>query len=117
MAFRRFSLQSLSRLCIYQLELLRQFKFTVLAFYDDGKPDPDPFDDFLVIPHHGQLVNSPYTTLDTATTLLYEHIPADIATMILSPPEEDSIRPFSFPSSEVAGTGVMNARWVTVEVI
>jgi hypothetical protein len=117
MVFRRFSFRFLSRLCIYQLELLRQFKFTVLAFYDDEKPEHDPFEDFLAIPHQGQLANSPYTELDTATTLLYGYIPADVATMILSPSEKDRFARASFPSPEIAGIGVMNARCVTVEMI
>lgn len=113
--------------------MLRQFKFTVLAFYDDKfdkKPEHDPFKDFLAIPHHGQLENSSYTKLDvvtsllydhipadTATSLLYDHIPTDIATTTLSPPKEDNFEAFSFPSSEIAGIGVMNARYVTVEMI
>lgn len=88
-----------------------------MAFYDDGKPERDPFEDFLGIPHHGQLANSSYTKLDAAATLLYDHISADIATTILSPSNEDSIEPLSFPSSEIAGIGVMNARYVAVEMI
>ncbi|KAJ7107905.1 hypothetical protein C8R44DRAFT_885296 [Mycena epipterygia] len=88
----------------------QEFKFTVLAFYDDEEPESDPFEDFLAIPHHGQLANSSYTELDTAATMLYNHIPADVATTILSES--------SFPSSEVAGMGVMNARarWGSVMV-
>jgi hypothetical protein len=97
--------------------LLRQFKFTVLVFYDDEKPKPDTFKEFLAIPHHGELGKSSYTRLDTATTMLYDHIPADIATKILPPPETDGFQPYSFPSSKIAGTGVMNARFVTVEMI
>jgi hypothetical protein len=116
MATRRFSFQFLSRFCIYQPELLRQFKFTVLAFYDDKQPPPDTFKELLAIPHHGELGESSYTRLDTAATLLYDHIPADIATKILPPPETDGFQPYSFPS-EIAGTGVMNARFVTVEMI
>jgi hypothetical protein len=107
---RRLSFQFLSLLCIYQPELLRQFKFTVLAFYDDEQPKPDTFEEFLAIPHHGELGKSSYTRLDTATTLLHDHISADTVTMILPPPERDGPEPFSFPSSEIAGIGVMNGR-------
>ncbi|KAJ7911782.1 hypothetical protein B0H13DRAFT_1875515 [Mycena leptocephala] len=55
------------------------------------------------------------TTLDTAATFLYNYIPVDVATTILSPPEDDT--QYSFPSSEIAGLGVMNAQCVTVETV
>ncbi|KAF8483612.1 hypothetical protein DFH94DRAFT_318194 [Russula ochroleuca] len=102
----------------YRNHGIQEFKFTVLAFYDDEKPEHDPFEDFLAIPHQGQLANSPYTELDTATTLLYGYIPADVATMILSPSEKDRFARASFPSPEIAGIGVMNARarWGNVMV-
>ncbi|KAF8258567.1 hypothetical protein EI94DRAFT_1707879 [Lactarius quietus] len=94
------------------------FKFTVLAFYDDKKPvGSDPFSEFLAIPHQGRLTNSRYTKLDAAKTLLYSHIPADVATEFLSTPEDDDSAPFYFPSSEVAGMGVINARCIIVESI
>ncbi|KAJ7580371.1 hypothetical protein C8J56DRAFT_961446 [Mycena floridula] len=102
----------------YRNRGIQEFKFTVLAFYDDEKPTRDPFEDFLAIPHHGELTNSSYTKLDTATTLLYSHIPADVATMTLSSYQEDDDSAFSFPSSAIAGMGVMNARarWGNVMV-
>ena len=84
-----------------------------MAFYDDDKPERDPFQGFLGIRHGGRLANSPYTKLDEAMTLLYNHIPADVATEILSP--EDG--PYSFPRSGVAGIGVMNGRCVAVEIV
>lgn len=121
MATRRFSFRFLSRLCIYQLELLRQFKFTVLVFYDDEQPEPDTFKEFLAIPHHGELGKSSYTRLNTATTLLYDPIPADNATRILPLPETDGpLSAKSFPrnpSSEIAGVSVMNARCVAITSI
>lgn len=81
----------------------------MLAFYDDEQPEPDTFKEFLAIPHQGELGKSSYTRLDTATTLLHHHLPADIATMILGHPERDGPKPLSFPKP-VTGMGVMNGR-------
>lgn len=109
---------------VYQPDLLRQFKFTVLAFYDGEKPEANPFQDFLAIPHHGELANSSYTTMDTAETLLYEHMPADNATTFLSKQYKSASRflsgeggfqvmSFPTPEKDVAGTSVMSARCVS----
>jgi hypothetical protein len=81
-----------------------------LAFYDDKKPDPDPFEQFLDIPHHGRLAESDYTKADEATTLLYEYIPADSAIDSLFPPGAGEYSP---PSSE---SGVMN-KYVAAEMV
>ncbi|KAI9441828.1 hypothetical protein H4582DRAFT_2055639 [Lactarius indigo] len=74
--------------------------------------------DFLAIPHQGRLTNSRYTKLDAAKTLLYSHIPADVATSILSTPEDDDLAPVYFPSPDIPGIGVINARarWGSVMV-
>ncbi|KAH8995907.1 hypothetical protein EDB92DRAFT_1814381 [Lactarius akahatsu] len=95
------------------------FKFTVLAFYDDKKPEGyEPFSDFLAIPHQGRLTNSRYTELDAAKTLLYSHIPADVATSILSTHEDNDFAPMHFPSPDIPGIGVISARarWGSVMV-
>ncbi|KAI9441861.1 hypothetical protein H4582DRAFT_1849534 [Lactarius indigo] len=100
----------------YRNHGVQEFKFTVLAFYDDIKPDgPNPFIRFLAIPHQGQLANSDYTTLDVATTLLYSYI---LAADILSNSDDGDSETISFPSSELAGMGVTNARarWGNVMV-
>lgn len=88
-----------------------------MAFYDDKKPTVDPFEKFLAIPHQGQLKNSDYTTVDAAATLLYDYIPADVVTSILSPLSENEFTTLSFPSSEIPGIGVMNGRYVTIKMV
>ncbi|KAH9058183.1 hypothetical protein EDB87DRAFT_941807 [Lactarius vividus] len=100
----------------YRNHGVKEFKFTVLAFYDDfyddAKPAEDnPFSHFLAIDHQGRLTNSDYTTPDFATTLLYSHVP-------LSKSEGDGSVLCSFPSSEIAGMGITNARarWGSVMV-
>ncbi|KAH8984215.1 hypothetical protein EDB86DRAFT_2833631 [Lactarius hatsudake] len=101
----------------YRNHSVQEFKFTVLAFYDDMKPDgSDPFSHFLAITHQGRLANSDYTTVDVATNLLYSYVLADVATAVLSNSEGDDS--YSFPSSEIAGMSVMNARarWGTIMV-
>ncbi|KAH9039783.1 hypothetical protein EDB85DRAFT_1887199 [Lactarius pseudohatsudake] len=100
----------------YRNHSVQEFKFTVLAFYDDIKPDgSDPFSHFLAITHQGRLANSDYTTLDVATNLLYSYVLADVATATL---EGDDSALYSFPSSEIAGMSIMNARarWGTIMV-
>ncbi len=104
--------KSFSRLSTHhRLELLRQFKFTLMAYYSRGKPTnprDDPFTDFLDIPHDGDLTELSYTSQDegsSGTTLaqspfanlgnvlisLYDPIPANFAislynnTMITTP--------------------------------
>ncbi|KAH9020958.1 hypothetical protein EDB85DRAFT_2293668 [Lactarius pseudohatsudake] len=57
----------------------------------------------------GRLANSNYTTLDVAMTLLYPDLLADVATEVSHSEDGDSA-PWSFPSSELAGMGVTNAR-------
>jgi len=81
-----------------------------LAFYDDEKPDVDPFKDFLAIPQHGSLAESTYAKLDNALTVIYDHISADHAVSLF---EDISVR--SFPK-EIAGLGVMNARCVNATI-
>lgn len=64
--FRRLSFSKFSRLCAHhRLELLRQFKFTLMAYYSKRKPinpQDDPFTDFLDIPHDGDLTELSYTS-------------------------------------------------------
>jgi len=101
-----------------------EFKFTVLAFYDDEKPSRDednPFNDFLSIkPHGGKLENSHYTTLQNVTSSVYDHVTTDVVIENLSLLRENDFkfRAASFPSSEIAGMGVTNgrARWGNVMV-
>ncbi|KAH9042971.1 hypothetical protein EDB83DRAFT_2227926, partial [Lactarius deliciosus] len=111
----------------YRNHNVQEFKFTVLAFYDDMKPNgSDPFSHFLAITHRGQLANSDYTTVDVATNLLYSYVLADVATAVLSNSEGGDSPEYSFPSSEIAGMGlsvignasslVVRARWGTIMV-
>ncbi|KAI9450622.1 hypothetical protein BJY52DRAFT_172619 [Lactarius psammicola] len=108
----------------YRNHGVHEFKFTVLAFYDDYFNDqiPDvsnPFSDFLAIPHQGQLTNSKYK-LDAAETLLYSQIPAEVATEVLSTSKDDDFKfaPAYFPNPEIPGIGVTNVRtrWGSVMV-
>ncbi|KAH8797297.1 hypothetical protein DL96DRAFT_1788040 [Flagelloscypha sp. PMI_526] len=57
------------------------FKFTVLAYYDDKRPERDPFSSFLAIRHSGVLTNSRYVELDKAMPLLSNYVPGDFETV------------------------------------
>ncbi|KAJ6526907.1 hypothetical protein DFH09DRAFT_935774, partial [Mycena vulgaris] len=77
----------------YRNHGIHEFKFTVLAFYDDKfdkEPESNPFKDFLAIPHHGRLANSSYTKLNAAATLLYNHIPTDYTQNLINVVEEEA---------------------------
>ncbi|KAF9067051.1 hypothetical protein BDP27DRAFT_1423219 [Rhodocollybia butyracea] len=102
---------------VYRNHGVQEYKFTVLAFYDDEFifQQTNPFEKFLAIPHEGRLANSAYTTLDTAKSLLYNHISTKSTITLL---KEDDYHLMSFPSAHIAGLSIMNgrARWGNVMV-
>jgi hypothetical protein len=84
------------------LEPYPQSKVTVLAFYDDEKPNLNPFQKFLDIDHGGTLKNVRYTSGNIDDN---PEIPDGGG---------DLEGPFPRP---IIGTGVMNARCVAIEII
>ena len=76
-----------------------------MTYYDDKKPEPDPFQDFLdsEVKPFGILRNSTFSVLDNAATLRYTNLPADVAVT-----EALSFEPFQVGGYDAAIDSVDN---------